>query len=453
MASSGRSFRESLYEEHLEEASFIFAQGQALRARPGFEWTALAELEARLEAHLDALVVGADLALTVCSARAESGDAGELFAAIVVFCRQRQAPLVADALQNLAPGDTTRHTAVAQALKDNIRLEWAEFAGRALSNAKPELVAILGAVCGYRRMAASALIERAAQHHDGPHFGIPLSWAMGRIEDARTRPVLEHRVTACDAPGKHAALLALARMGVAAQELGIDSASPMSSWSHIVFALSADRQAGSMIAGVVRSGRIHALSLLALGLLGDASNVQLLQQCLVEPSVAKHAATALNWLTGADLFEEAFIPDEVIESELFDHELAQWRERREAPKRVDGKPFGDVVRKLTTDVNAWATWWTTHRARFLEGRCYRRGRLHGPAALLQDLNDPRTDQQLRSFTAEEVVIRYGCKIPFEIDMPVTNQRAALDEIGRWAEANEHRFSHGGWYFGGRSWSA
>ena len=74
MDTSTRAFQIDLYLEHLEEAAFLYEQRKVLRKNAEFSWRAIADFEERLEAHIDALVVGAGLALEICRKRAVEGE-------------------------------------------------------------------------------------------------------------------------------------------------------------------------------------------------------------------------------------------------------------------------------------------------------------------------------------------------------------------------------------------
>ena len=87
MATSTKAFLVELYREYLDDASFLYDQCQALREDAELSWRDLESFEERLEACLDGLMVGGQLALEVAQVRAEEGDAGELYAAACVFCR------------------------------------------------------------------------------------------------------------------------------------------------------------------------------------------------------------------------------------------------------------------------------------------------------------------------------------------------------------------------------
>ncbi|MBW2742277.1 MAG: hypothetical protein JRE64_26360, partial [Deltaproteobacteria bacterium] len=59
-------FETKLYQEHLEEASFLYEQRLTLFDDPEITWLDIADFEERFEAHIDALVVGEEPALNIC---------------------------------------------------------------------------------------------------------------------------------------------------------------------------------------------------------------------------------------------------------------------------------------------------------------------------------------------------------------------------------------------------
>ena len=105
MATSIRQFNVELYREHLEEASFLYEQRLAYLHDPEVNWPDLRDWEERFEAHIDALVVGGELALEVCRQQAAEGDAGEMHAALRVFCRRDRKDDAFAVLSALDPTD------------------------------------------------------------------------------------------------------------------------------------------------------------------------------------------------------------------------------------------------------------------------------------------------------------------------------------------------------------
>jgi hypothetical protein len=188
--------------------------------------------------------------------------------------------------------------------------------------------------------------------------------------------------------------------------------------------------------------------LTALGLVGDPASVPLLISRLEQEDAAASAATALQCLTGAALYETVFVPDEVDEDELFESEREQLKQGKK-PTRGDGRPWGSNVTRLSQKPDDWQKWWAENGSSFDPGIRYRNGKPYSPASLLGALESEHTSHRMRQWAYEELVIRYGMDVPFEADMPVAKQMRALQNIGEWVQSNSSRFQEGAWYFAGR----
>ncbi len=79
----------------------------------------------------------------------------------------------------------------------------------------------------------------------------------------------------------------------------------------------------------------------------------------------------------------------------------------------------------------------------------RNGKPYSPACLLENLESEKSPNRVRRLACEELVIRYGIEIPFEIDMPVVEQNQVLAQYAAWIKANEAHFREGAWYFAGQ----
>src|SRR3954463_2420992 len=124
MATSIRQFNVELYREHLDEASFLYEQRLAYLHDPEITWPSLREWEERFEAHIDALVVGGDLALDICRQQAADGDSGEMHAALRVFCRQGRKEDAFALLHALDAANDDAVRAAAEALRWEAPREW-----------------------------------------------------------------------------------------------------------------------------------------------------------------------------------------------------------------------------------------------------------------------------------------------------------------------------------------
>ncbi|HVS75714.1 MAG TPA: hypothetical protein VHE11_02190, partial [Steroidobacteraceae bacterium] len=184
METSLLAFRMAMYREHLEDAAFLYDQCNALRADGQTSWLRLQDFEERLEANIDALVIGGATALDVCRRRAADGEPGELYAAVCVYCRHADSSLLAELWRSLDFADRAKVRAATEALKLELRPEWAEACLGAIARGQTPLVRMLSAVCGSRRIpAAAALAVRLATQ---PELIEPQTvWALSRTGPAQ----------------------------------------------------------------------------------------------------------------------------------------------------------------------------------------------------------------------------------------------------------------------------
>jgi len=239
------------------------------------------------------------------------------------------------------------------------------------------------------------------------------------------------------------AALALLRQGKRNELRRIDSA-PGALSEPLAMGLCGDRQTAAALRKKLEANAADVATITALGILGDVTVIRALLNYLAHEELGATSALALYWITGARLFENVFVAEEVDEAALFDAELRAWRERRELPRRADGKPFGDVVNQLSRDPARWNDWLAAHAAQFNPEYRYRRGQLYSARSLLGCLLESAVPQRLRQLAYEELCIRYKCAIPFEADYRVGEQRAALTAIADWVAQSEGHFDSGRW---------
>ena len=448
MDTSTRAFQIDLYLEHLEEAAFLYEQRKVLRKNAEFSWRAIADFEERLEAHIDALVVGAGLALEICRKRAVEGEPGELFAAVCVLCRQASTEGLGNLLRGLDEADPAQQQAIEDALKLELPEQWSDYCAQGIARQHGTLVRVLTAVAGHRRIDIS-------KHLRPPFDGtvpdcVTAAWALGRIRDPETLPKLAELAQRTEPDVRTSVLVAMLRMGSYEALKPCHLLAQREPWPHIPMALAAPRTAIDVLLAVVLSGQATLETLLALGLLGDLRGVRPLQQALSQKALAGSAAWGLQLITGANLFETTFVPDEVVEEELFEGELQAWRKDGTAPQRLDGKPFGAEVIALSCQPEIWAKWLGDNAARFDAALRYRSGQPVTPRTLFENLLDERMPTHIRQHVSDELCIRYECDIPFEPDMPVRQQLRVLHGLSRWLEQHAARFTAGTWYFAGQA---
>lgn len=448
VARSPRHFYVELYEEHLEEASFLYAQRLTLLDDLEVSWITVGEWDERLEAHIDALVIGEDLALEVCEKQAAEGDFGVLFAAVSVFCRQRRLDLLTKVLTALAPDDLEKLQAVADALKYECPPEWVAEIAQALPAEDSRLVYMLATLNGYRR-------NKGRQEVMGEVSALPpgvihtLSWTLGRVGVKTAKPQLQTWLRHENGAVRSAAAIALLRLGEqqSVREATLQNDLSTTPWSIRAIAAT-PKECTQLLTHISRTKPIPD-ELVALGMMGEVAAVPVLLSHLTDEALAPAAALGLNVLTGAELYEKVFIPEVMEEDELFDVEKEQVKKGKPV-LRPDGKPYGENVVRLSQKPEEWKTWWAANKSRFASGLRYRSGMPVTPAVLVDNLVFPKTPRTVRQLAYEELVVRYGVDIPFETDMPVRQQQEAILKWKSWATANEGRFKAGEWYQGGRS---
>lgn len=448
MATSIRQFNIELYQEHLEESSALYEQRLAWYHDPEITWKDISELEERIEAHIDALVIGGDLALEVCQAQIEEGDFGELHAAIRVFCRQNRGDLIAQAWKNLDPEDVESIKAISDALKDEVPDNWQESLSKIFLDDYITLFPIVAPVFGHRRFRAdSALLYSLTK---APKEVLPdIIWALGRAGDETSREALLPYLTHKEGAISSAAALSLLRLGDESVMARIFPLVASQSWTHVLIGLGGGGSVVSYLLDVAKQGKASPDTLLALGLLGDVSVVPMLLSYLDNDDFSETASFSLQLITGAGLFEEVFVADEIDEDELFEEELESYRTKGEVPTKPDGQPFGENITRLSQNPQDWNNWLKTHGSKFQPNIRYRYGVPYSPMSILETLLSEHSPYSVRQLAIEELKIRYDVDFPIEADMPVTQQERILTEIRRWAQENDNKFEKGGWYFAGR----
>ncbi len=445
-------FAKGIYLEHLEEASFLYEQRLTLFDDPEITWLNIEGFEDRLEAHIDGLVVGQDLALEVCKQQAIEGDFGELHAAVSVFCRQNRKDLVLEFMEALDPEDEESVRAVYDALKYELPDSWQSECVQILLDGDQKLILIMAKLMGYRRLNAGKELFIVLGKSD--LASIPMIiWALGRIGEKDVRAVLlrEFLLHEDESVCSESAL-ALLRIGERSVLDNCLSNIQSHNWTLLPLGLGGNRSAVPVLLEVASTDEVSTDCLTALGLLGDITVIDILLSLLANDEFAESASLALNLITGAELYEEVFIPDEIDDDELFDEEQEDFKNGK-APTRPDGEPFGTAITRLSQKQEDWQKWWREHRSQFNTNVRYRNGKPYSPACLLENLESEKTPCKIRQLAYEELVIRYNIDFPFETDMFVAEQKKAIAKYSEWIKANGNHFKEGAWYFAGQLMSS
>ena len=443
---SADGFRVGLYLEHLEEAAALWEQRPADRANPELSWLDLGEEEGRLEAHLDALLLGGDLALAVCRQQAlEADDPGQLHAALRIFCRQGRSDLVNAAIEAIDPDDEEALDAMSDALTAELPETWEAGALRRDLLADPRRLRLATDLVVQRRLPARDALLDALPTAEGGSLARVVR-ALGRTPQGAAPNTLGPLFTHDNPAVRLEAGVALLRSGEAQVEQRVLPAVRTDPALVRLLALAGRGSAVPWLATVLGHPTAGDDAAHTLGLLGDPAAVLALIDALPGPN-GEAAATALTLLTGAEITDDVFVEDVPEDDELFDDE----RERLEAgeplvpPETVPPgqEPRGTTLVLPSTDPETWRAWWEANREAFEDAERYRLGRPAGPESQVASLAAPFVPHALRGWIAEELAARYRMPLAFSTLWSVARQQAALREMEAWAA--EQRFVPGRYY--------
>ena len=447
MATAIRRFNLGLYREHLEEASFLYEQRLAYLHDPEVNWPDLGDWEKRFEAHIDALVLGGELALEVCRQQAAEGDSGEMHAALRVFCRCDRQDDAFAVLRAFDPTNEEVVRAAAQALRCEAPRGWRGDLMQLLEGDHAHLTHVLANVIGYRRLSSEGLLHRTLMAK--PSFGCAdLAWALGRVGSVASVPLLLSLLDGEDERVCEAAAIALMRLGDDRPLRQAMLAAQSHSWGRRVLAIGGNFTSVRVLLDALNSQGADAIAVFGLGLLGDLAAVAPLVDLLDDEDLAKPAAVALNTITGAQLYARVFVPDQFDVDELNNEEREAFEKDGTVPTRL-GEPYGNWERHALLDKAGWSSWLDENKHRFNRALRWRMGRPYGPLALLECLRSETSPFAVRTATYEELVVRYGLDVPFETELLVSQQSRFLTKIEKWLEAQSGAFAEGLWYFAGR----
>ncbi|MEX1362114.1 MAG: hypothetical protein AB1Z98_03260 [Nannocystaceae bacterium] len=473
-----RAFLRSLHEEHLEEIAALYERRFALLDDTEIDHEDIADLEARLEAHLDALVVGGEPALQLCAERALDADAGELFGALCLLCRQGRYDLFEAALVRFEDeeheGQPPPPAAPESSEDDEDELPLAEMLSALASELKvesppdedededepgddeedededededeqgPSPAQALGdALCTEAPVAWQgklvALLEQAPSSVVG---------AVARMAAARGLRIGPAIVAAAprvgSGPSMAAVLWALGRTRER------EAVSLLSDWARALqrdeapVATLALLRFGdpAMLDFLARAASTHSWALSMLAIAGGPTVAPIIHARLARPE-----ATAEE-IVAAGLFGDPVVvapllgmlggshSEAVVEALYLVTGAALFETVLEPVVEVDAMeplPNGEPdprdhveVQRLSQDPEAWTQWWSEHASAFTAGRRYRLGQLASPEVLGATVHRFVLSRAARQLAADEVGLRYWPQRDLDVDQWAPQQQAAL----------------------------
>jgi uncharacterized protein (TIGR02270 family) len=426
-------------DDHLDEAEFLTEQWLLAARSPRFNPEVLREtLEARLEAHLDGLVVGGDVVATqlLWSAIGEGtiGFAGRFAACGLALLADRARPTVDPLLEALT---TARKPKVRDGLQKALvmtdRRDIDEPVRLALYAAEsPEVQATLLAILAARRIDPGPILSAMlADARPAVVRGAAAQAAAATTARGALYPVIESLLTSDEAAVRGAAL----RTGliwnlISAWRSCAAQAAAGRADAMLYLAMLDGPAAVPLLTTALSSPERRADALFALGFTGlrDAADACLPWLDDPELPVARLAGEAVAAITGIPLDDPQFGAPRPTTAQSALPALADDLREELMPTPVDALPV-----PIAVNVRRW---WSERRAAFAGGQRYLRGRPFTRDTLQADL---RTGPLRRSGPlACEIAIRSGGDIQLaalrlrypDPDLP-SRLESALHRAPRW----------------------
>ncbi|WP_241295106.1 TIGR02270 family protein [Pseudomonas aeruginosa] len=402
----------AIVDQHAEEAAFLaLLRDYAVRA-PHYDLEELAELDQRIEAHLDGLAIAGQAGHDALLEQLDAHAQGEAFALAVLAMQAGDDALIGRMRACLATSPEARR-GFAAALGwldwDQAR-PWVE---RLLASPEPLFRAIGLAACGMHRHDPGPALLSALGHADPA----VLARAARTAGELRRRDLMANirAYRAHDDPSlRFWANWATAQMG------DEEALGPLRAFAgqpgpfqlpatRVLLAWQPRDTSMAWIRQLMQAADTRRIGIQATGLFGDPVAVPWLIQQMRDESLARVAGEAFSLITGADLA-------------LLDLELEALPDYDPGPN--DDPDDEDVA--LDDDENlTWpdaarvTAWWRDHGARFVAGRAYLLGEPLGEAHCRQVLRD---GQQRQRMAAACLLARFVPNLPlFPTGAPVRRQ--------------------------------
>ncbi|MCX4240135.1 hypothetical protein [Paraliomyxa miuraensis] len=424
------------YREHLRLVGELYDLRQ--RWLCGWETTLddLAEVEARVDGHLQALGRGGEAALGVALMDTAPEEPWTFYVLVALACRLHRFAIVRVPLLEVEVwceestderAAASLRQAVADGLVHHLASDAADLVAEALRDAGPHVASVLAMCVGARGwvVAADELREVAGREcADRPAVLRALAQLPGTVPGAMLASVR------CGDPDvARAAAVAALRCGEASvlDRLARRKCAP---WTALPVAMGGGPAMGAWLMEAAR-GEEPAQALLGLGVFGDPRGLAVLVEQLRTEAHAEVAALGLFLITGARLGLKDDAEGEGIEERACDR----------AWTALEGSG-------ISTEPVVWERWLAEHGQRLRPGQRHRLGRLAGPHTDL-DVLSMALPLWLRRCLADEFVIRYGVQWSYEPDLPVVQQREIIEQVRSRLDDPCLRFVEGEWYFQGR----
>ena len=354
---------EDIVSQHAEEAAFLWLLRANAVAAPHYNLKDLADLEERIEAHLDGLLVAGDEGWPFCEEGLKHEETGEVFAAGFIALDSARDDWLAPVLETVAVAPETSAGLISA-------LGWVpreKLKGHVVDWLKSDslLYRQLGiGACTVQRVACGSYLEWAIGADD-PDVRARALRSAGEIWRRDLTALVAQRLTDEDMTCRFwaawsATLLGDSQGSSMLQEL-VTTANDFRDQALQLALRAMDTPAAvNWVRDLNKNPDLERLVVQATGVIGDPVALPWLIEKTKEPELARVAGEAISMITGVDL--------------AYDDLETDWPEGFEAGP-TENPEDADVAMDADEDL-AWpapgllATWWADHQREFRSGARY-----------------------------------------------------------------------------------
>ncbi|MEP1446868.1 MAG: hypothetical protein ABJK37_12215 [Paraglaciecola sp.] len=443
MAISETQFLHDLFDEHVDEASFLHQQKISQLRAQEITWAEIHDDEQRFAAHVDALIINGVEAEPYLAKKTGDFDSEQLFVYVSFLIRADKFDRFLNLLEEIDFEDLEIVENVSLALVFDIPLQWLDKLKNTDFKAYPHYLPIFLPAFVFRNSDLNPEWFLNNQHVTLSEQPLNIE-VLGKSNSQVASDILAKQLPTMEGGIRKLCISALFKLGHENILDYIQQCNPQKEWPFSVLALGCGSSFAQYCRNIATADYNEEL-VEAIGIIGLTENIPLLITLLEDEALAQKAAEAIYTISGAKFTTKVFIPEEWEETELFDDEKAKF-EAGEGPCHADGRPFGETIELISLEPKDWTQWWQHSKDKFNSDLRYRFGRPVSPMTLIDVVSLPNITNNIRSLCLDELEIRYGLQCFVHLESSFIQQDYYLKQLAKWGEINDHKFKAGAWYF-------
>lgn len=370
-----------ILEEHIEEADFLWQQRMNAISDRVYNLDDLAEIEERLLAHLDGLVLGEKEAWKLLEPKLTGGDVGEVFTAAFVAFDSNDLSRIDLVKKTFAEAEGGVLSGICYALMHTMSVEVENFLHNSLNTYDGRNLAAIIDSLSFRRVSIDADKLQTFLNNKDPKIVSAALRAVGRLRASQlleeTERLLENEIIAVRIYAVKTGLLLGSKKALDACRRMVVSCIEGTDQFVEYLGLMGMADDMNIFMDVLKNPGLIRNAVKALGLSGNVSTIESLIKCASEPELSRLAGESFSMITGVNLKKEKLINEKPQEQKITSSTEEDGEEFVTDPD--EDLPFPDCEK-----LNAW---WQSNSAKFDKRVRYRNGQPHSKQVLIDILKN------------------------------------------------------------------